>query len=68
MSGKLELLGSSRPTRAGCATSADALAGAAHRLRAIGAIAVSLCQVAAARLDGMVTLRGAAPSTSRPGS
>ena len=29
----------------------------AHRLRAIGAIAVSLCQVAAARLDGMVTLR-----------
>jgi myo-inositol-1(or 4)-monophosphatase len=37
--------------------SADALAGAAHRLRAVGAIAVSLCQVAAARLDGMVTLR-----------
>jgi myo-inositol-1(or 4)-monophosphatase len=37
--------------------SADALAAAAHRLRAVGAIAVSLCQVAAARLDGMVTLR-----------
>ena len=37
--------------------SADALAATAHRLRAIGAIAVSLCQVAAARLDGMVTLR-----------
>ena len=29
----------------------------AHRLRALGAIAVSLCQVAAARLDGMVSLR-----------
>ena len=29
----------------------------AHRLRAIGAIASTLCQVAAARLDGMTTLR-----------
>ena len=37
--------------------SADALSATAHRLRAIGAIAVSLCQVAAGRLDGMVTLR-----------
>ena len=29
----------------------------AHRLRALGTIAPSLCQVAAARFDGMVTLR-----------
>src|SRR5437764_550380 len=29
----------------------------AHRLRALGSIAVSLCQVAAARMDGMVTLK-----------
>lgn len=28
----------------------------AHRLRALGSIALSLCQVAAARVDGMVTL------------
>ena len=27
-----------------------------HRLRALGTIAVTLCQVAAARLDGMVTI------------
>jgi myo-inositol-1(or 4)-monophosphatase len=38
--------------------SADALADVAYRVRAIGSIAVSLCQVAGARLDGMVTLRG----------
>ena len=37
--------------------SADALAEAAHRLRAIGAIAVSLCQVAAARFDAMASLK-----------
>ena len=30
----------------------------AHRLRAIGTIAAALCQVAAARLDGMLTLKG----------
>jgi myo-inositol-1(or 4)-monophosphatase len=29
----------------------------AHRLRALGTIAVSLCMVAAARFDGMVTLQ-----------
>ena len=37
---------------------ADALAERAYRLRALGTIASTLCQVAAARLDGMVTLRG----------
>ena len=37
---------------------ADALEHVAHRLRAIGAIASSLCQVAAARFDGMMSLRG----------
>ena len=55
--GKLELLGIESADPRWVRDSADALAGAAHRLRAIGAIAVSLCQVAAARLDGMVTLR-----------
>jgi myo-inositol-1(or 4)-monophosphatase len=57
--GKLELLGIEAADPVWVRESADALAGAAHRLRAVGAIAVSLCQVAAARLDGMVTLRRA---------
>ena len=55
--GKLELLGIESADPAWVRESADAFAGAAHRLRALGAIAVSLCQVAGARLDGMVTLR-----------
>jgi len=55
--GKLELLGIESADPRWVRESADALADAAHRLRAVGAIAVSLCQVAAARLDGMVTLR-----------
>jgi myo-inositol-1(or 4)-monophosphatase len=54
--GKLELLGIESADPRWVRDSAEALAGAAHRLRAIGAIAVSLCQVAAGRLDGMVTL------------
>ena len=36
---------------------ADELADRAHRVRALGAMAVTLCQVAAARLDGMTTLQ-----------
>jgi myo-inositol-1(or 4)-monophosphatase len=55
--GKLELLGIESADPRWVRDSADALAETAHRLRAIGATAVSLCQVAAARLDGMVTLR-----------
>ena len=55
--GKLELLGIESADPRWVRESADALAATAHRLRAVGAIAVSLCQVAAARLDGMVTLR-----------
>ena len=55
--GKLELLGIESADPRWVRDSADELAETAHRLRAIGAIAVTLCQVAAARLDGMVTLR-----------
>ena len=40
----------------------------AHRLRAIGTIAAALCQVAAARFDGMLTRRAAARSTPPPRS
>ena len=35
----------------------EALAGRAYRVRALGSIAVSLCYVAAARFDGMLTSR-----------
>jgi myo-inositol-1(or 4)-monophosphatase len=35
----------------------DDLVAVSHRVRAIGAIAITLCQVAAARLDGMITIR-----------
>jgi myo-inositol-1(or 4)-monophosphatase len=55
--GKLELVGIESADPVWVRDSAGALAASAHRLRALGAIAVSLCQVAAARLDGMVTLR-----------
>lgn len=35
----------------------EALAGKAHRLRVLGSIAITLCQVAAGRFDGMFSLR-----------
>ena len=52
--GKLECSGSSPPTRAGSCSRPTRWRETAHRLRAIGAIAVSLCQVAAGavRRDG----------------
>jgi myo-inositol-1(or 4)-monophosphatase len=54
--GRLELLAiESADPRSIAATSAE-LGEAAHRLRAFGAIAVSLCQLAATRVDGFVTL------------
>ena len=56
--GRLELIGIESADPRWVRDHADALVGAGHRLRAIGAIAITLCQVAAARLDGMTTLRG----------
>lgn len=55
--GRLELLGIESADPRWVRDRADALADVSHRLRALGAIAVTLCQVAAARYDGMVTLR-----------
>jgi myo-inositol-1(or 4)-monophosphatase len=55
---KLELVGFESAEPRWMRESAEALAEAAGRVRAIGAIAVSLCQVAAARFDGMVSLKG----------
>jgi len=57
--GRLELIGVESADPRWLAEAGDPLAAAGHRLRAIGAIAVSLCQVAGGRLDGMLTLRRA---------
>ena len=55
--GKLELVGIESADPRWLRDAADALVDTTHRMRAMGTIAVTLCQVAAARLDGMVTLR-----------
>jgi myo-inositol-1(or 4)-monophosphatase len=55
--GKLEVLGIESADPRWVVQSADALSETAHRLRAIGAIAVSLCQVAAGRFDAMASLK-----------
>jgi myo-inositol-1(or 4)-monophosphatase len=55
--GKLELLGVESADPRWVVQSVEALEDTAHRIRAIGAIAVSLCQVAAARFDAMASLK-----------
>jgi myo-inositol-1(or 4)-monophosphatase len=55
--GRLELLGIESADPRWVREAADDLAACSYRLRALGTIAVTLCQVAAARLDAMVTLR-----------
>jgi myo-inositol-1(or 4)-monophosphatase len=55
--GRLELLGIESADPRWVAASIDGLLASAHRLRAMGTIAATLCQVAAGRLDGMVSLR-----------
>ena len=54
---RLEVLGIESADPRWVARSIDGLQDAAHRLRALGTIAVSLCQVADARLDAMLSLR-----------
>jgi len=54
--GRLELLGIEQADPRHVAVAADELQAVTRRLRVIGAIAVTLCQVAATRLDGMVSL------------
>ena len=56
--GKLELLGIESADPRWICQAADDMAAAAHRIRALGTIAVTLCQVAGARLDAMCTLKG----------
>lgn len=55
--GRLEVLGIESADPRWVKASIDALVDSAYRLRALGTIASSLCQVAAARFDGMVSLR-----------
>ncbi len=55
--GRLELLGVEAADPRLLLEAGPGLRDAAYRVRALGAMAVTLCQVAAARLDGMVTLR-----------
>ncbi|HEX4804578.1 MAG TPA: inositol monophosphatase family protein [Conexibacter sp.] len=54
--GRLELLGIEQADPRHVAAAVGELEGVARRVRVIGAIAVTLCQVAAARLDGMASL------------
>lgn len=54
--GRLELLGIEQADPRWVAASMQRLEATTRRLRVVGAIAVTLCQVAAARLDGMVSL------------
>jgi myo-inositol-1(or 4)-monophosphatase len=53
---RLEVVGIESADPRWIARSIDALLDTAYRLRALGSIACSLCQVAAARFDGMVSL------------
>ncbi|MGO9496275.1 MAG: inositol monophosphatase family protein [Solirubrobacteraceae bacterium] len=55
--GRLEVLGIESADPRWVAQSIESLELNAYRLRALGTIAASLCQVAAARFDGMVSLR-----------
>jgi myo-inositol-1(or 4)-monophosphatase len=55
--GRLEVLGIESADPRWVSASIDSLVESAYRLRAMGTIAATLCQVAAARFDGMVSLR-----------
>jgi myo-inositol-1(or 4)-monophosphatase len=55
--GKLEVLGVESADPRWVIQSVDVLEETSHRLRAIGAIAVSLCQVAGGRFDAMASLK-----------
>jgi myo-inositol-1(or 4)-monophosphatase len=57
--GRIEVLGVESADPRWVAASMEGLTDSAYRLRVLGTIAVSLCYVAAARFDGMVSLRRA---------
>src|SRR3712207_5436775 len=55
--GKLEVLGIESADPRWVRAAADDLADAAHRVRALGALAITVCQVAGARMDAMASIR-----------
>jgi myo-inositol-1(or 4)-monophosphatase len=57
--GRIEVVGIESADPRWVARAIDPLAQSAYRLRALGTIAATLCQVAAARFDGMLSLRRA---------
>ena len=56
--GRVEVLGIESADPRWVAAASESLVESSYRLRALGAIAVSLCHVAAARFDAMVSLKG----------
>ena len=56
---ELEILSFEATTTAFVAEHAAGFVGIAHRLRVMGSLAVSLCHLAAGRVDGVVSLKGA---------
>jgi myo-inositol-1(or 4)-monophosphatase len=54
--GKLEIVAIESADPRWIAPHAEALESRVHRIRALGSVAISLCQVASARVDGMLTL------------
>ena len=54
--GKLELVAIESADPVWLARAAEPLCDTVHRVRAMGSIAISMCQVAATRVDGMATL------------
>jgi myo-inositol-1(or 4)-monophosphatase len=56
---ELEILSFEATTTAYVAQHAAAFHGVAHRLRIMGSLALSLCHLAAGRVDGVVSLKGA---------
>jgi myo-inositol-1(or 4)-monophosphatase len=56
---ELEILSFEATTTAFVAEQAAAFHGVAHRLRIMGSLALSLCHLAAGRVDGVVSLKGA---------
>jgi myo-inositol-1(or 4)-monophosphatase len=56
---ELEILSFEATTTAFVAENAARFVGVAHRLRVMGSLAVTLCHLAAGRLDGVVSLKGA---------
>ena len=56
---ELEIVAFEATTTAYVADKSGAMLGVAHRLRLMGSLAISLCQLAAGRIDGVVSLKPA---------